>query len=156
MLNEQSILDSRDLLSGKDGRLFVEDGSGNMVFMAEVNQFNIAMNVTNADYQPAGSILIYGVQTGVSFTLTFTEALLRDDIILVPLLEEIRRGYAYNFTFQGTVTRYNDEEERLIIRNCIPADTYNFMNVVPGEVIQREQSFRINNFPELQKYFETK
>lgn len=157
MLNNQSILDTRKLITGKDGQLFVEHPeTGDMIFLAEVNNFNVAMNVSNTDYQPVGSILIFGVQTGVSFTLTFTEALIREDVTMKPILDMIQSGVTPNYTFQGTLKRqYDGEETRQILRNCIPDGTFNLMNVTPGEVLQRETSWRINSFPEYQSYFKT-
>lgn len=157
MLNNQSILDTRKLITGKDGQLFVEHPeTGDMIFLAEVNNFNVAMNVSNTDYQPVGSVLIFGVQTGVSFTLTFTEALIREDVTMKPILDMIQSGVTPNYTFQGTLKRqYDGEETRQILRNCIPDGTFNLMNVTPGEVLQRETSWRINSFPEYQSYFKT-
>jgi hypothetical protein len=157
MLNNQSILDTRKLITGKDGQLFVEHPeTGDMIFLAEVNNFSVAMNVSNTDYQPVGSVLVYGVPTGVSFTLTFTEALVREDVTMKPILDMIQNGVTPNYTFQGALKRqYDGEETRQILRNCIPDGTFNLMNVTPGEVLQRETSWRINSFPEYQSYFKT-
>lgn len=157
MLNNQSILDTRKLITGKDGQLFVEHPeTGEMIFLAEVNNFSVAMNVSNTDYQPVGSVLVYGVNTGVSFTLTFTEALIREDVTMKPILDMIQSGVTPNYTFQGALKRqYDGEETRQILRNCIPDGTFNLMNVTPGEVLQRETSWRVNSFPEYQSYFKT-
>lgn len=155
MLNNQSVLDARKLITGKDGQLFVEV-NGEMIFLAEVNTFTVAMNVTNTDYQPVGSFLIYGVETGVSFTLSFTEAVIRDDITMQPILDTIQSGVVPNYVFQGALKRsYDGQETRQILRNCIPDGTFNIMAVNPGDVIQRETSWRINSFPEYQTYFTT-
>ena len=157
MLNNQAILDARKLITGKDGQLFVEHPeTGEMIFLAECNTFNVAMNVTNTDYQPVGSSLIFGVETGVSFTMTMTDAVIREDLIMKPILDMIQKGITPNYTFQGALKRqYDGAETRQILRYCIPDGTFNLMNVVPGEVMTRETSWRINSFPEYQEYFKT-
>jgi len=38
-LNDQSLLDVRKLISGKDGRLFVTTKAGTNIFLAEVDTF---------------------------------------------------------------------------------------------------------------------
>lgn len=153
MLNEQAILDNRKLITGKDGQLFVEVG-GEMVFLAEVNQFTIGMNVSNTDYQPVGSPLVFGVPTGVSFNLTYTEAVIRSDVSMVPIMNAIRNGETPNYAFQGALKRqYDGQEERVIVRNCIPDGSFNIMEVTPGQIIQRQTTYRVNAFPEYQKYF---
>lgn len=157
MLNNQAILDTRKLITGKDGQLFVEHPeTGDMIFLAEVNTFNVSMNVNNTDYQPVGSPLVFGVQTGVTFSLTFTEALIREDVTMKPILDMIQQGITPNYTFQGALKRqYDGTETRQILRNCIPDGSFNLMNVTPGDVLQRESSWRINSFPEYQSYFQS-
>lgn len=155
LLNNQATLDSRKLLTGKDGQLFVEDpNTGDMIFLAEVNTFTVAMNVTNADYQPCGTSLSYGVPATHTFSLTYTEAVIRDDLTMQPILDMIKNGENPNFTFQGAVKRAMDgQETRVILRNTIPDGTFNLLNIVPGEVLQRETTWRVNSFPEYQSYF---
>jgi hypothetical protein len=157
MLNNQAVLDSRKLITGKDGQLWVENPeTGEMIFLAEVNTFTVAMNVSNTDYQPVGSVLVFGVPTGVSFTLSFTEAVIREDLIMKPVLDMIEKGITPNYTFQGAMKRqYDGTETRQILRNCIPEGTFNLANVTPGDIVQRETSWRINSFPEYQSYFKT-
>lgn len=150
MLNNHTLSDQfvRSLLTGKDGRLFVEiDGA--MVFLAEVNTFNIAVNITNTDYQPCGSGLSVGVYASATCTLTFTEAVIRDDITVMPIIDALNQGYPVNYTFQGSLSRYDNQEQRVLCRNAIPDGTFNLMNITPGEVVQREQTYRVNSFPEL-------
>lgn len=152
-LNEQAVLDTRKLVTGKDGQLFVEvDGA--MIFLAEVNQFTIGMNVSNTDYQPVGSPLVFGVNTGVSFNLSYTEAVIRDDITMYPIVKAIQNGETPNYVFQGVIKRsYDGEEARVVVRNCIPDGSFNIMEVAPAQIIQRQTTFRVNAFPEYQDYF---
>ena len=147
MINDASVLDTRKLMTGKDGRIFVEF-DGNQTFLAEVDQFQVNMNVTNVDAQPVGSILIYAVNSGVSFTISFSEMVVRDDLIMYPLIEAIRAGKMPTYNFQGGAERWDGQEQRLTLRNCTPDGDFNLLNLTPGEIIKRNQSYRINSIPE--------
>lgn len=147
MINDASVLDTRKLMTGKDGKVFVEF-DGNQVFLAEIDQFTVNMNVTNVDAQPVGSILVYAVNSGVAFSLTFSEMVVRDDLIVGPLIEAIRAGKMPSFNFQGGAERWDGQEQRMTFRNCTPDGEFNLLNLTPGEIIKRNQSFRINSVPE--------
>ena len=147
MINDASVLDVRKLMSGKDGRLCVEV-DGESVFLAEVDSFTVNMTAANVDKQPVGSILNYSVNTGVSFSLTFTEMVVRDDLIIGPLLDTVRAGKMPMYTFQGGAERWDGQEQRYTFRNCMPEGEFTILNLTPGEVIERSQSFRINSIPE--------
>ena len=125
-LNDQSLLDVRKLISGKDGRLFVTTKAGTNLFLAEVDTFQTQISPANTDYQPVGSALIYAVNTGYSVTLTLTEAVVRDDVMLT---------------------------ERVVYRNCVPDGTIDLQNLNPGEIIKRAWSFRVNATPEILEFF---
>lgn len=153
MQNNQ--LDVRQLMTGKDGRLFVTVGD-TQYFLAEIDTFQVSMNVTNTDVQPVGSILIYGVNTGVSFTLTFTEMVVRDDVLLAPMLAAIKNGKIPYYTFQGAAESPDGKEQRIVYRNCIPDSTIGIQSLTPGEVIKREHSYRINSVPEYLKALATR
>ena len=64
MLNQQSILDTTKLITGKDGQLFVTQKDGTQLFLAEVDTFTAQLSQNNVDYQPVGSALVYAVPTG--------------------------------------------------------------------------------------------
>lgn len=147
MINEASVLDTRKLMTGKDGRLFVEI-DGQQTFLAEVDQFTVNMSVTNVDAQPVGSILVYAVNSGVSFNLTLSEMVVRDDLIMEPLIESIRAGKMPTYNFQGGAERWDGQEQRMTFRNCTPDGEFNLLNLTPGEIIKRNQSYRINSVPE--------
>lgn len=149
MLNNQGILDTRQTISGKDGQLFVTTKRHLNVFLAEVNTFTAQANVTNVDYQPVGSALIYAVTTGYSVTLTLTEAVVRDDIMIEQFIEDLQDGYFPCFDFQGKLRRREGQEERLVFRNCISDGTIDLINLTPGDIIKRNWSFRCNDIPEL-------
>lgn len=147
MINNASVLDTRKLMTGKDGRVFV-DFDGEQFFYAEIEQFNVVMNVTNVDVQPVGSILQYAVNTGVSYSVTASEMVVRDDLIAQPIQQKIAEGKMPTFTFQAGAERWDGQEQRVVLRNCTPDGTIGLLNLVPGEVIKREMSWRVNDIPE--------
>lgn len=147
MINDASILDTRKLMTGKDGRVFVEF-DGVQTFLAEVDQFTVSQNTTNVDAQPVGSILVYAVNSGVSYSITMSEMVVRDDLIMEPLIEAIRAGKMPTFNFQGGAERWDGQEQRMTLRNCTPDGEFTLLNLTPGEIIKRTMSFRINSIPE--------
>lgn len=147
MINDASVLDTRKLMTGKDGRLFVEV-NGEQIFLAEVDQFSVSQNTTNVDAQPVGSILIYAVNSGVSYSITMSEMVVRDDLIMEPLIESIRAGKMPTYNFQGGAERWDGQEQRMTFRNCTPDGEFTILNLTPGEIIKRNMSWRINSIPE--------
>lgn len=148
MINEQSILDTTKLITGKDGQLFVTQSDGTQLFLAEVDTFQAQMSVNNTDYQPVGSALVYAVSTGYSVTLTLTEAVVRDDVMLKTLFDDIKQGYFPTFDFQGKLRRRDGQYARQVFKNCIPDGSIDLMNLSPGDIIKRSWSFRVNAIPE--------
>ena len=60
------------------------DGDGN--FLAEVNTWQAQINFTNTDYQAAGNKIVWAVPQSYSVTLTFTETVIRDAILLQKII----------------------------------------------------------------------
>lgn len=147
MINNASILDTRKLMTGKDGRVFLEL-DGEQFFYAEVESFNVVMNVTNTDVQPVGSILQYAVNTGVNYSVTLSEMVVRDDLIAQPIQQKIKEGKMPTFTFQAGAERWDGQEQRVVLRRCTPDGSIDLLNLVPGEVIKRAMSFRVNDIPD--------
>lgn len=152
MLNNQSILDTTKLITGKDGQLFITTRNVNQLFLAEVDTFQAQLNMSNTDVQPVGSYLKFAVPIDYTVTLTMSELVVRDDITLKVLFEDLLEGYSPSFDFQGKMRRRDGEEARQIFRNCIPDGTIDLMNLTPGDVIKRSWSFRVNSIPEMQAY----
>ncbi len=148
MLNQQSILDTTKLITGKDGQLFVTQKDGTQLFLAEVDTFTAQLNQNNVDYQPVGSALVYAIPTGYSVTLTLTEAVVRDDVMIEKFLDDIKQGYVPVFDFQGKLRRRDGQSSRHIYKNCLPDGTVDLMNLTPGDIIKRNWSFRVNAIPE--------
>lgn len=154
-LNDKSILDVRKLISGKDGQLFVTTKAGTNIFLAECDTFQAQISPTNTDYQPVGSSLVAAVNTGYSITLTFTEAVVRDDVMLGELISDLQQGYFPSFDFQGKLRRRDGQAERVVYRNCVPDGSIDLQNLTPGEIIKRAWSFRVNSPIEMLEKFTT-
>ena len=148
MLNQQSILDTTKLITEKDGQLFVTQKDGTQLFLAEVDTFTAQLSQNNVDYQPVGSALVYAVPTGYSVTLTLTEAVVRDDVMIEKFLDDIKQGYVPVFDFQGKLRRRDGQSSRHIYKNCLPDGTIDLMNLTPGDIIKRNWSVRVNAIPE--------
>lgn len=145
-MGKNNTLNTTELMTGKDGRLFVEF-NGTNVFLAEINTYSVQMNVNTAEKQPVGSVLVHRIPTGVTFDLTYTEMVIRDDLIMQPLLKAIQKGQIPTYNFQGVAYKPDGQEQRLAFNNCVPNGTFGLQNLTPGEVIEREQSFAINSIP---------
>ena len=143
-----NILNTTELMTGKDGRLFIEY-KGTNILLAEINTFSVNMNVNTTEKQPVGSILVQRIPTGVTFDLTFTEMVIRDDVIMQPLLESIAEGKIPSYNFQGVTEKPDGQEERIAYNNVVPNGTFGIQNLTPGEVIEREQSWAINSIPKM-------
>lgn len=139
-------LNTTELMTGKDGGLFVEF-NGKNVLLAEIDNFKVNMNVNAVDKQPVGSILTHSVPTGVSFELTYTEMVVRDDLIMEPLLAAIQSGKIPHYNFQGVLNKPDGQEERMTFNDAVPKGTFGLMSLVPGEVVTREQAFALNSIP---------
>lgn len=139
-------LNTTELMTGKDGRLFVEF-NGKNVFLAEINTYAVNMNVNTTEKQPVGSILVHRVPTGVTFDLTYTEMVVRDDLIMEPLLAAIQNGQIPVYNFQGVAVKPDGQEQRIAFNNAVPNGTFGLQTLTPGEVIEREHSFALNSIP---------
>lgn len=112
--------DTRKLMTGKDGKLFITlDGVS--IWFASVEEFTIGMNFSNVDFHPAGDVQTYGVPDSVKFTASFTEAVVRDDLTIVPMLNAIKNGKIPTFSLQGGVTEpLAGGESKYLLDECIP------------------------------------
>lgn len=146
-MQNNATLKTTELMSGKDGYMFVEF-NGTNICLAELSNYSVNMNVNTVEKQPVGSIVVKRVPTGVSFDLTFTEMVVRDDVIMAPLLAAIKNGWIPVYHFQGVLNKPDGQEQRMAYNDCVPNGTFSLQNVTPGEVIEREQSFAINTVPE--------
>lgn len=145
-MGTNNTLNTTELMTGKDGRLFVEF-DGVQTFLAEINTYAVNMNVNTTEKQPVGSILVHRIPTGVTFDLTYTEMVVRDDLVMEPLLEAIHNGQLPVYNFQGVACKPDGQEQRLAFNNAVPNGTFGLQGLTPGEVIEREHSFALNSIP---------
>jgi len=97
--------DPRNILRGYDGELY--DGDGN--FLAEVNTWQAQLNFENSDYQAAGNKIKWAIMQGYTVTLTFTETIVRDAILLRKIIAGIQNGAPDAvLSFMGVLRGHND------------------------------------------------
>lgn len=146
MLNNRAPIDTRKVLTGKDGALYNDEG----VMLATVEMFQTQVNVTNAKYQPLGDAQEHEVFQSYGVTLTFTETVIADERFIQELFEGMRTGVMPAWNFQGVVKGRNGSEQRMIYRQCVPSGTIDLQNLSVGDTIKRAWSLFVNDPPELQ------
>ena len=99
-----------------------------------------------------GDVQEYSIPNKVKFTLTFSGAVVRDDVLMAPILKSLKEdGKIPSYDFQSTATRTLDnKEQKLTLRDCIPNGDFDIMTLKAGEVITRQQSFTINSIPQFE------
>ena len=96
--------DPRNILRGYDGELY--DGDGN--FLAEVNEWQAQISFTNTDYQAAGQKITWAIPQSYTVTLTFTETVVRDAVLLQRLFNGMKAGAPDAvFNFMGVLRGHN-------------------------------------------------
>ena len=152
----RNTLDVRTLMTGNDGKLFIYDDKNNAIHLAEVRDFEIKATFGNVDYQPLGDLQEYSIPSKVKYTLTFSGAVVRDDLTLKPIIDSLTKNKFPVYDFQSTATRTADGmEQQITLRDCIPTGDFDIMTLKAGEVIMREQTFIVNSTPELNKALKT-
>jgi len=139
-------IDPRKILRGFDGEFY--DGDGN--FLAEVNTWQAQVNVTNSDYQPAGSAQTVKVLQSYSVTITLTETIISDARLLKKVIDALKNQEQAQLNFQGVLRGHDGSTGRYIFRSCVPDGNIDIANVAPGEVLNRAWSFAVNEPPDLQ------
>ena len=148
---KESTLDPRQVMTGHDGKLYITiDGTSQ--FMAHVDTFQSQINFSNTDFQPIGDLQVYAIPISFTVTLTFTEALIDDNLIMQPIIEALKAGHVPDFDFRGTLDqRYDGQQQELSYGYCVPDGAFDLQNITPGEVLKRSLSFRVNSIPEYLK-----
>lgn len=146
-MGKNNTLNTQELMTGKDGRLYIEHNGVN-VMLAEINVFAVNMNVNTAEKQPVGSIVVKRIPTGVTFDLTYTEMVIRDDLVMEPLLASIKEGKIPVYNFQGVTEKPDGQEQRIAFNGAVPNGSFGLQSLTPGEVVEREHSFALNEIPE--------
>jgi hypothetical protein len=146
MFNTRGPIDTRKVLTGKDGALFNDEG----VMLATVEPFKTQVNVTNAKYQPLGDAQEHEVFQSYAVTLIFTETVIADERFIIELFEGFKSGVMPEWSFQGVVKGRNGSEQRMVYRQCVPSGMIDLQNLTVGDTIKREWNLFVNDPPELQ------
>lgn len=147
VLNTSPVVDVRKVMSGKDGAMYAEDGT--MLVSAE--NFQSAVTINNATYQPLGDAQEHGAMTGYRVTLNFNEIIVEDSRFFVELMECLRQHRQPCWTFRGMMrSPYNGSEEQVVYRDCVPDGNIDIQNMQVGELYRRPWNFIVNKPPELQ------
>ena len=147
MLNTRGPVDSRKVLTGKDGALYNDAGT----MLATVESFQAQVNVTNAKYQPLGDMQEHEAAQSYAVTLTFSQIVIEDDAFIQEFVKALAKGEMPCWNFQGLVKGRNGSEQRMNYRSCIPTGTIDLQNLTVGDLIKRAWSFTVNEPPALQK-----
>lgn len=148
MFNNRGPVDTRKVLTGKDGALYSDDGT----MLATVETFQTQVNVTNAKYQPLGDAQEHEVFQSYGVTLTFTEIVISDERFIGELFAGMKSGKMPEWNFQGVVKGRNDSEQRMNYRQCVPSGAIDLQNLSVGDTIKRAWSLFVNEPPDLQKF----
>lgn len=140
-------LDTREIMTGTDGCLFFEKDGVN-VPMLELANYTVNMEIAAVQRQFVGDPVNKSIPTGVSFTLSITEAAVRDDLIVEDLLSQIKNGKFPVFNFQSKVEKPDGQEQRIALNNAVPSGNFSLVNITPGELFDREMNFALNSVPE--------
>lgn len=148
MLNTAPALDVRKVMSGKDGALY--DGDGNLLVAVESFQAQVA--ITNQTFQPLGNAQERAAMTSYRVTLTFTEVIVEDSEFFRLIMKGLKGGKMPVLNFRGRMrSPYDNSNEQVVYRDCVPDGTIDIQNMQPGELCKRTWNWIVNQPPELQK-----
>lgn len=147
VLNTAPITDVRKVMSGKDGGLF--DGDGNL--LVSVENFQSQVSINNGTFQPLGDAQEHATMLSYRVTLTFTEIVVEDSRFFQMLMDGLANHRMPVMNFRGMVrSPYNDSEEQMVYRDCVPDGTIDLQNLTVGELYKRSWNWIVNQPPALQ------
>lgn len=144
----KELINPTKIRTGKDGELYDDNGN----FLANVNTWQVQVNVGNTDYQPAGSMHQVAVLASTSATLTFTETVVKDTTILKKIMDALKGGSQPALNFQGKLNGADGTATRVVMRSCVPDGAIDMLNIQPGDIISRPWSFRVNELPDIPEF----
>jgi len=139
-------LDPRKVIPGFHGELFNADGQK----LVQVNTWQLQVNVTNTDYQPAGSPQSVKIFQGYSVSLVFTETVVEDATLLKNVMDNLKAGIQPQLAFQGKIKGHDGKDARYVCRGCVPDGQFDIANIQPGDVLSRAWAWGVNEAPDLQ------
>lgn len=147
ILNTAPAIDVRKVMSGKDGALYDEDGN----MLVSVESFQSQVNITNQTYQPLGSAQERSTMTSYKVTLTMSEIVVVNSTFFQLLMDGLKTGAMPVLNFRGMVrSPYDNSEEQVVYRDCVPDGTIDIQNMQPGELYKRSWNWVVNQPPEAQ------
>lgn len=146
-------LDVSNVVSGKDGQIYLTLSDGTDLFLAEVDTFSAQLNVNNTRIQPIGTMQEQAVPISTSVNVSMTEIVIRDDVMLERLFADLKKGYIPMYNLMGKLRRRDGKFQRQVYKNCVPDGTIDLLNIQPGDIIKRQWNFAVNDIPDLQDYF---
>lgn len=151
MVTQAETLDPRRIVRGHEAELYLEDGT----FLLHVSRWQCRPNYVTTRHQPPGTLLRSTVPTGIEFTLSLTETVIRkgDIYILKPMVEAAKAGQLFELNFSGRVGP-EDNYERVTLRHCVPQGNQDWLNVNVGDILSRALEFGVNDFPDFSRYME--
>lgn len=148
IVNSAPAVDVRKVMSGKDGALYSEKGK----LLVSVESYQTQVSITNSTYQPLGTAQERATMTSYRVNLNFTEVCVEDGEFFRLLMNGMKNHKMPVLVFRGMVrSPYNNSEEQVVYRDCVPDGTIDIQNMQPGELYKRAWSFIVNQPPELQK-----
>lgn len=147
IVNTAPAVDVRKILSGKDGGLYDDDGE----LLVSAESFQSQVSITNQTYQPLGTAQERSAMTSYKVTLTISEIVVNSSKYFQYIMEGLRSHKMPVMNFRGMVrSPYDDSEEQVVYRDCVPDGNIDIQNMQPGELYKRSWSFVVNQPPELQ------
>ena len=147
VLNSAPAVDVRKVMSGKDGALYDDEGN----LLAQIESFQSQVNITNQTYQPLGSAQERSSMTSYKVTLTMTEIVIVNNNFSRMLFDGMKNHRMPTFNFRGMVrSPYDNSEEQVVYRDCVPDGTIDLQNLQPGELYKRSWNWVVNQPPDLQ------
>lgn len=147
IINSAPQIDVRKVLSGKDGALYDEDGN----LLVSVESFQSRASITNQTYQPLGTAQERAGMTSYRVTIQMTQVVVEDDRFFQLIMEGLRTHKMPVFNLRGMVrSPYNDSEQQIVYRDCVPDGDIDIQNMQPGELFKRNWNWICNQPPEAQ------
>jgi hypothetical protein len=147
-INTAPSVDVRKVMSGKDGALYDDQGQ----LLVSVENFNSQVAINNQTFQPLGSAQERSTMTSYKVTLTFTEVVVESGRFFRLIMNALKTGRMPVLNFRGMgKSPYDNSEEQVVYRNCVPDGTLDIQNMQPGELCKRTWNWVVNDPPDLQK-----
>jgi hypothetical protein len=147
ILNTAASGDVAKIMSGKDGALYDDEGN----LLASIESFQSQVSITNASYQPLGNAQERSAMTSYRVTLTFTEFVVHSSSLFQMVMAGLKNHRMPVLVFRGMVrSPYDNSEEQIVYRDCVPDGTIDIQNMQPGELYKRAWNWIVNQPPDLQ------